>query len=106
MPAARLSIYKDKAIDTVKTSIVFYLFLSQKESAMQQSEVAQLRRKIVDEYEAMKRGLTGLALGSAQHAFIDARMKRVDDYHNQLSRYIGEQKATQTISELYTQIIG
>lgn len=73
---------------------------------MQQSEVAQLRQKIVEEYEAMKQGLSGLALGTAKHAFIDARMKRVDVYCDELAQHIGEQEATQTISELYVQVIG
>lgn len=73
---------------------------------MSQSEVAQLRQRIVEEYEAMKQGLSGLALGTAQHAFIDARMKRVDLYCDQLAHHVGEQEATQTISELYVQVIG
>ncbi|GCE13724.1 hypothetical protein [Tengunoibacter tsumagoiensis] len=73
---------------------------------MAQSEVAQLRQQIVEEYEAMKRGLSGLKLGSAKHAFIDARMKRVDGYHNQLSQHVGEQDATMAICELYVQVIG
>lgn len=73
---------------------------------MQQSEVAQLRQKIVEEYEAMKQGLTGLALGTAKHSFIDARMKRVDVYCDHLAQYMGEQEATQTICELYIQVIG
>ncbi|GAC1376292.1 MAG: hypothetical protein PVS3B1_20530 [Ktedonobacteraceae bacterium] len=73
---------------------------------MQQSEVAQLRQKIVEEYEAMRQGLSGLALGSAKHAFIDARMKRVDVYCSQLAQHVGEREATQAISELYVQVIG
>ncbi len=73
---------------------------------MQQSEVTQLRQKIAEEYEAMKRGLSGLAQGTSRHAFIDARMKRVDDYHNQLTRHIGEHAATQAITDLYVQVIG
>jgi len=73
---------------------------------MQQSEVAQLRQKIVEEYEAMKQGLSGLASGTTKHAFIDARMKRVDLYCDRLAQYMGEQEANQTISELYIQVIG
>lgn len=70
---------------------------------MGQSEVAQLRQKISEEYEAMKRGLTGLAWGSAKHDFINARMQRVDQYHNQLAQYVGEYEATSTICDLYNQ---
>ncbi len=73
---------------------------------MCQSEVALLRQKIVDEYEAMKRGLTGLSWGTTKHAFIDARMKRVDGYHDQLTTYVGEQEAGYAVCELYTQVMG
>jgi hypothetical protein len=73
---------------------------------MSQSEVAVLRQKIVMEYEAMKRGPSGLLLGISRHAFIDARLKTVDNYHSELARFIGEKEATQTICELYTQVMG
>ena len=73
---------------------------------MAQSEVAQLRQRIMEEYEAMKRGLTGFACGSTKHAFIDARMHRVDGYHDQLTQYVGAQEATQTVCELYIEIMG
>ncbi len=54
----------------------------------------------------MKRGPTGFALGTSKHAFIDARLKRVDGYHSQLAKYIGDQAATTTICELYRQVMG
>jgi hypothetical protein len=73
---------------------------------MAQSEVAQLRQKITEEYEAMKRGLTGFASGTAKHAFIDARMRHVEDYYNQLTQYVGTQEATQAVCELYIEVIG
>jgi len=73
---------------------------------MAYSEVALLKEKIRLEYEAMKQGLSGLASGTAQHEFIDARMHRVDKYHEQLEQIVGEEEATQTVVELYTQIIG
>jgi len=73
---------------------------------MHQSEIAQLRQQIVEEYEAMKRGLSGLAWGTAKHAFIDARMRRVDHYHEQLVERVGEQEAAHTIYDLYAQIMG
>jgi hypothetical protein len=81
-------------------------FESKEVPHMSQSEVAQLRQSILEEYEAMKRGLTGFAWGSAKHAFIDARMKRVDYYHEQLIKQVGEQEATHTICALYEQVIG
>ena len=70
------------------------------------SEVAQLRLRIAEEYEAMQRGLMGMAWGTAKHDFIQARMKRVDDYHDMLAQHVGEKEATQTICELYEQVIG
>jgi hypothetical protein len=70
------------------------------------SEIAQLRQRIAEEYEAMQRGLMGLAWGTAKHDFIQARMQRVDQYHNQLAQQVGEQEATLTICELYEQVIG
>jgi hypothetical protein len=73
---------------------------------MAQSEIAQLRQRITEEYEAMKRGLTGLASGSAKHAFIAARMRHVDDYYGQLAQHIGVQEATQAVCELYIEVIG
>jgi signal transduction histidine kinase len=82
------------------------VLLHKRSLTMGQSEIALLRQKIVEEYEAMKRGLTGLALGTAQHAFIDARMKRVEGYHEQLAQCVGEQKANLAICELYVQVIG
>lgn len=82
------------------------LFWESRSNAMCQSEVAQLRQRIVEEYEAMRRGMTGLAFGTAKHAFIDARMRRVDRYHDQLAQYVGEQEATQAVCELYTKIMG
>jgi hypothetical protein len=73
---------------------------------MSQSEVNMLRQKILVEYEAMKRGQSGLALGTSRHAFIDARLKRVDNYHSELALVVGEQEATLTICELYNQVMG
>ena len=73
---------------------------------MNESEVEELCQKILEEYEAMKCGPTGLALGTSKHAFIDARLKRVDSYHSQLAKYIGDQEATITICELYRQVMG
>src|SRR4051812_13588221 len=72
------------------TDVVAYGIMEQKRSTrMYQSEVAELRQRILEEYEAMKRGLTGFAWGTAKHAFIDARMKRVDHYHEQLVQQVG-----------------
>ncbi len=71
-----------------------------------QSEVARLRHLIAAEYEAAVRGLTGLAHGTAKHAFIDVRMNRVWHYSEQLATHVGEAEATRQLCELYTETIG
>lgn len=43
---------------------------------MAESEIARLMRRITLEHEAAQYGLTGLALGTARHDFIIARMER------------------------------
>ncbi len=54
------------------------------------SEVARLLQQIQQEYEAAQRGLTGVASGSAQHAFITARMERMSALHDQLHDLVGD----------------
>ena len=68
---------------------------------MNSSEVARLREQVELEYEAMMRGLTGFAEGSAIHEFISARMARVEIYHGKLANEIGEHEATEIICDLY-----
>ena len=70
---------------------------------MDENEVAELCQRIAEEYEAMKHGPTGFALGTSKHAFIDARLKRVDGYYNQLAKRIGDLEATLTICKIYMQ---
>ena len=73
---------------------------------MNSSEVARLREQVELEYEAMMRGLTGFAEGSAMHEFISARMARVESYHDKLAKEIGDDKATQIIFDLYNKATG
>lgn len=73
---------------------------------MNMSEVARLRERVRLEYEAMMRGLSGFAEGSAMHEFISARMARVGGYHDELAKEIGEDEATRIICELYNQATG
>lgn len=63
------------------------------------SEVARLRRQIRLEYEAAQRGLTGLAEGSAQHAFITRKMENMEMCYSMLKNLIGESQATQVLTE-------
>ncbi len=64
------------------------------------SAVARLRQQIEQEYEAARQGLTGLAQGISQHAFITARMERMGVYHVQLADLIGEQEAARMVYEI------
>lgn len=69
------------------------------------SEVTRLRHLIATEYEAAQRGLSGLAQGTAKHAFITARMERIGVYGEQLATIVGEPEATRIICELSTETI-
>jgi len=73
---------------------------------MNSSQVARLREQVAQEYEAMMQGLTGFAEGSAMHEFISARMARVENYHDELAKEVGESLATQIICELYNKATG
>ena len=70
---------------------------------MNQSEVARLREQIELQIEAMYRGMHGFATGSTRHAFIRARLDRIDRYQQDLARHIGEDDATQVLCGLYAE---
>lgn len=70
------------------------------------SEVARLLQQIEAEYEAAKRGLTGLSYGTARHDFINARMDQVAICHEQLATHVGEEEATRLIYDHYVNHIG
>ncbi len=63
------------------------------------SEIACLRQRIAEEYEAAMRGLTGLAYGCAKHEFITKPMEQVGTCHETLQRLVGEQEATRMLAE-------
>ena len=65
----------------------------------QQSEIAQLKEQMRAEYEAGKQGLTGLAQGSAQHAFIQSKMEKMHRYQAQLIALVGMEKASEIMAE-------
>ena len=56
------------------------------------SEVARLLQKIREEEEAARRGLEGYAAVS-KHAFITARMEKVERYVDQLVEVAGSEEA-------------
>jgi hypothetical protein len=70
---------------------------------MSRSEVAQLRRRIEVELDAMRRGLAGLSAGNARHMFIHARMERVGVCQDVLANQLGEAAAAQIVCQLYIQ---
>ncbi len=61
------------------------------------SEIARLRQRIAEEYEAAMRGLSGLAYGTATHEFITKRMEQMGACHETLQRLVGEQEATRML---------
>lgn len=63
------------------------------------SEVARLRQRIAQEYEAATRGLTGLTFGTAKHEFITKRMEQIGTCHETLKQLVGEQEATRMLAE-------
>lgn len=63
------------------------------------SEVARLLQQIELEYEAARRGLTGLAFGTARHDFITAKMERMQQCQEQLGQLIGEHEATVLVAQ-------
>ncbi len=64
------------------------------------SEVARLMQQIAAEYEAAARGLTGLAYGVANHAFITARQENIAMYVQELRGQVGDQQAFALLSDL------
>ena len=63
------------------------------------SEIARLRQRIAEEYEAAMRGLNGFASGSAKHQFITRRMEQIGACHETLQHLVGEQEATRMLAE-------
>lgn len=66
---------------------------------MGQSEIARLLQQIDLEYSAARNALVGLALGTAQHEFITARMERLTLCHEQLAEYVGSHEASRLLVE-------
>lgn len=64
------------------------------------SEVARLRQRIEEEYEAAWQGLYGLREGTAKHEFITARMEQMGSYHNDLAGLVGAEEAASILCEI------
>jgi uncharacterized Ntn-hydrolase superfamily protein len=67
---------------------------------MSQSEVAQIKEQMVAEYEAGKRGLEGLAQGTARHQFITQKVENMTYCHRRLIALVGQEQASQIITEV------
>lgn len=68
---------------------------------MCRSEIASIRQQIEVELDAMRRGMTGVAIGTSRHAFIHARMNRIGVCQDQLASQVGETVAKQIVCNLY-----
>ncbi len=64
-----------------------------------QSEVARLKEQIACEYQAAQAGLSGLAAGTSQHAFITAKIENIERCREQLSTLIGSEEAARLVNE-------
>ncbi len=64
------------------------------------SEVSQLLAQISAEYEAAQRGLSGIAYGTSQHAFITARMENMGQIHTRLQQLVGDDAIAMIAEEL------
>src|SRR5947199_10761463 len=55
------------------------------------SDVARLTAAINAEYATSRQGLSGLAQGSGQHAFITRRMENIAELHAELRTLVGDE---------------
>lgn len=65
------------------------------------SIIAQFRERIEGEVQAMRQGMSGLATGTAQHKFIQAKIARIGEQQDQLTALVGEQQATLIVCQAY-----
>jgi hypothetical protein len=71
---------------------------------MSESEIARLCGQIELDCQASWMALHGLASGSAQHAFITTRLRHMDTCHQLLRGLIGEEQATEVVSEVFNRV--
>lgn len=72
--------------------------------AQNKSEVARLRQKIEEEYQAMQNGFSGLASGIARHDFINRRYRAIDQLETQLTGLIGKNESLSLIIDINDRI--
>ena len=62
-----------------------------------ETELRRLLRQIDEEYEAAYSGMHGFSSGTARHAFINAKMERIDGYQKELISLVGDDEARRLI---------
>jgi hypothetical protein len=71
---------------------------------MQGSEVARIRQRIEQEYQAAKSWQQEYSIVS-RHSFISARLNRIAEYHTLLADMVGDQEAYMIVCEAQARII-
>ena len=71
--------------------------LASETKAQPQSEVARLLAEIQEEYDSARLGLSGLAQGTCQHAFITRKMKNIENLHHNLGAIVGDDEVAMTM---------
>jgi len=66
---------------------------------MSKSEITQLLQLLEQEYASARRSLSGLASGTARHAFISGKMERIETCYRALCGLLGEQEAMRVVAE-------
>jgi hypothetical protein len=64
-----------------------------------QSEVTRLLARIEQEYASARSGLSGLASGTARHAFLTGKMERIQTCYRSLCGLLGTPEATRAVAE-------
>lgn len=68
------------------------------------SELAQLLRRIDEEYEAAQLGLYGLAQGTSQHNVINAKIEHIGFVKEKLVFHIGEAAAVNIVMDMMNEL--
>ena len=63
------------------------------------TEVQRLLAQIDTEYQAAWSGLSGLAQGTAQHDFINAKLENMENARQELEKIVGENEAARLVVE-------
>jgi len=66
---------------------------------MSKSEITQLLQRIEQEYASARQGLSGLASGTARHAFLSGKLERIQTCSLALCGLLGEPEATRAVAE-------